>query len=227
MRSNDRTESRSSTLTHRKPRYFRSFLVRGCSARDSFVKELLAFYLEAAAAFHGGPPLGADPRSHSISIPAVQSFNQQEFFILLNFVFRYKCRPGIERRTAWGPSFSAVPETAGYRWQIPVGRRRAGAWARWGPLRRGPPRLPTVETNSPTVSGPERDHSRGTLKPPRLRENLTRDRAQRGLRNTLGRVSADHPHDDPLHVLTRVGQGVDVLLAVSPGHDEAGEPEQG
>jgi hypothetical protein len=43
--------------------------------------------LEAAAASHGGLPLGADPRSHGISIPAVQSFNQQEFFILLKFVF--------------------------------------------------------------------------------------------------------------------------------------------
>ena len=40
-------------------------------------------------------------------------------------------------------------------------------------------------------------------------------------------VSVGHPFDDPPQVPTRVGQGVDVPLGVPPGHDEAGEPQQG
>src|ERR1700682_1721820 len=40
--------------------------------------------LGAAAASHGGLPLGTDPRSHGTSIPAVQSFGPQKYLLFSN-----------------------------------------------------------------------------------------------------------------------------------------------
>ena len=39
-------------------------------------------------------------------------------------------------------------------------------------------------------------------------------------------TSVDQRQDDSPHVPARVRQGVHVSLTVSPGHDEAGEPQQ-